>query len=47
MLDDVLAHKAEDAKKLFADGHVLLIYFSHKTVESAQPIHMGHGRSIR
>ena len=46
-LDNLSAHVAEDVKKLFTDGHDLLIYFPFQTTESAQPIDVGHGRSVR
>ena len=46
-LDNLLAHVAEDVKKLFTDDHDLLIYFPSQTTESAQPIDVGHGMSVR
>ena len=40
-LDNLSVHVAEHSKK------ILLIYFTSQTTEHAQPIDVGHGRSIR
>ena len=46
-LDNLSAHAHDDVKKIFADGHVLLVCFESQTTESAQPIDDGHGMSVR
>ena len=33
-LDNLSAHIADDVKKIFADGHVFLLYFPPQTTES-------------
>ena len=45
-LDNLTAHCAEDVKRVYEEGNVLLCYFPKETTGSLQMIDAGHGRSM-